>query len=233
MGLISKLAILVAIATLLFSLIKPVAADSKNFQDLQSRMASELIIEFSKSDFIKYVMTESREYDVLIYYTLTSKCTHCVTIEDELKEVAYSYVQSKKHLSEGNPNRPVIFAKMEYNADNAEIFAASDYTSVPILALAKPSIVKKFISDKIIEYPDSLEWKISSQDFFDAGKLLEHINKITNSDVELKYTFYRIMMGNILIFGVLAVLFFFKDHIAEVLQLRIVWIVGTVIIYIL
>ena len=180
------------------------------------------------------MLEEHSDYDVLIYYTLSTKCDHWVTIEEELKQVAYSYLQSERHLSNDPDKRPVIFAKIEYNALNSGIFLLSNYTSVPILALAQPSIVKNARENKRIEYPSKLEWKISAMDFFDAGKLLEHINKITNSNVELKYTFARVMIGNIIIIlGAGCALFFLKGYIAMIIQNKAMWMIGTVVIFVL
>ena len=57
------------------------------------------------------MLEEHSDYDVLIYYTLSTKCDHWVTIEEELKQVAYSYLQSERHLSNDPDKRPVIFCK--------------------------------------------------------------------------------------------------------------------------
>jgi OST3 / OST6 family, transporter family len=142
-------------------------------------------------------------------------------------------MQSEMHLSGDETKRPIIFAKIEYNALNSDVFAISNYTSVPILALAQPSLVKSFRQTHSVIYPAKLEWKISSMDFFDAGKIIEHINKITNSNVELKYTLGRVMLGNAIILGACLVLFVLKNYIAMIIQNKTAWMVGTFIIFVM
>ena len=70
-------------------------------------------------------------------------------------------------------------------------------------------------------------------DFFDAGKIMEHVNKITNSNVELKYILSRVMVGNVLILCIAVGLFLLKDIIAMVIQNKTVWMIGTFIIFVM
>lgn len=231
MGYVQTIAIIVAILTLFFSIIEPVAGASK-LEELITRQESNLIIDLNKQDFIKYVLEEHKDYDLIVYYTLSANCEHCVLIEGELEQVSNSYIKAGKHRTENNNRIPVFFVKFEYNQQHQDIFMASEFQSVPILTLATNKLAKQYQEKKKAVYSSKHEWKISSQDFHDAGKLLEHVNKITNLEVELKYTFYRIMAGNTLIFGACAVLFFFKDKISTLLQNKIVWIIGTAIIYV-
>jgi len=154
-------------------------------------------------------------------------------MEEELNEAAYSYIQANKHNPEDKDAVPVIFAKLEFNADHEILFRHCGFTSVPILALAKPELAKTFAETGESKYPKELEWKLSTQDFFDAGKILEHINKITHNNVELKYTFMRIMMGNLLILTILGVLFFFKDTLGQLLQHKIVWMIISVVVFVM
>lgn len=226
-------AILIVITALFATQFQSVASESTKLKELQNRMQSSMIIEFTKDDFKNYWLEEHSDYDVLLYYTLSSKWEHCVTIEEELKQVAYSFIQSERHLHNDETKRPVIFAKIEYNALNSDIFALSNYTSVPILALVQPSLVKSFRDNRAIIYPSKLEWKISSMDFYDAGKIMEHVNKITNSNVELKYTLSRVMIGNVLILCIAVGLFLLKDIIAMVIQNKTVWMIGTFIIFVM
>ena len=107
------------------------------------------------------------------------------------------------------------------------------FPSVPILALVQPSLVKSFRDNRAIIYPSKLEWKISSMDFYNAGKIMEHVNKITNSNVELKYTLSRVMIGNVLILCIAVGLFLLKDIIAMVIQNKTVWMIGTFIIFVM
>ena len=232
MNWIRILAIFIATSTLFLSLFKPVAAGKlEDMQSLQYSYGN--IIEFSKKDFRKYVLTDQREYDVVIYYTLSQRCEHCVSTEQELREAAYSYLQAGKHqVSETNP-RPIFFAKIEYNKNTEEYFRISEYQSVPILSVSTPEMGKEYVDTKMMLYPKNLEWRISGQDFVDAGKILEHLNKVTNNEVELKFTLGRILMGNVLIFSVLGILFFFKDQIGDIIQQRLIWMFGTAAIYIM
>jgi len=221
---------------MIFSLFEPVDAKKPKIdriKELQKLQENELLIELDKETFTRYIIEPSkRDYDVFIYYTLSKKCEHCVSIEGELKEVAYSYIQSDKHKpSDGS--RPIFFAKVEYNDEKTGMFfAASDFSSVPILGFANSELKNEYYLNYHLTYIDKYLWKFSSQDFNDAGKLLEHVNKLSGENVEQKYTMYRIMAGNALIFSVIGVLFFFKDNIGSLLQNKYVWIVGTSLIFI-
>jgi hypothetical protein len=232
MGYIKIVALVVAFLAMFLSLFKPVVAASK-LEELQELQKKDSLIEFGKEEFKKYVAEDQvYDYDMIIYYTLSKKWDHCVQIEEELKQVAYSYVQSGKCTkSEENP-RPIFFSKIEYGEETGEFFVSSDFNSVPILALLSPETKNKLRVSFKLEYPEKHLWKISTQDFFDAGKILEHVNKITHNNIELKYTLYRIMAGNIIIFGAIGVLFFFRDYIGLILQNKIVWMIGTSIIFI-
>lgn len=231
MGYVKTIALVIAVLTFFLSMIEPVAAKDQKTKDMEELQESNLIIELNRNDFIKYVLSQNKEYDVLVYYTLSQNCDHCVDIEKELQQVSYSYIKSNKHLLE-HTQRPIFFVKIEYNQANSEIFAASGFQSVPIICLANEKLAKKYAKNGDAKYDSKYEWKMSTQDFHDAGKLLEHVNKVTHSDVELKYTLYRIMMGNILIFGIAGVLFFFKDYLGGLLRNKTIWMVGTAIIYI-
>lgn len=232
MGYLKTIAISIAILTAFFAMIKPVAAVSKKQTEMQKRQESALLIELERDDFVKYVLEEPRDYDVLVYYTLSQKCDHCIAIETELEQVAYSYVQSGKHLPQEGTQRAIFFVKAEYRRENADIFIASDFSSVPIICLATPELAKQFTEKGTAKYEEKYEWKISTQDFSDAGKLLEHVNKVSKNEVELKYTLYRILTGNLIIFAAFGILFFFRDFLGNLLRNKLVWMIGTALIYI-
>lgn len=223
----------IAIVTVLFGLFPGVAAKSSKLDELRALQERSLIIEFTKSDYQRYVLDEPRDYNIIMYYTLSQKWDHCVSMESELSEVANSYINAKKHLVDPKDGSSIFFAKLEYSQDTEIMFQKCGFTSVPILALSKPEIARQHAEQKTSKYPKDMEWRLSSQDFFDAGKILEHVNKITNENVELKYTLLRIMQGNFLIFALWVLAFFFKDHIGYLLQQKVVWIAGTVVVFIM
>jgi hypothetical protein len=72
---------------------------------------------------------------------------------------------------------------------------------VPGLGHSKPSMgssveARKFKKEEF--------WSVGNDDNVEAPKTLENLNRLMNKDVELKYTLYRILIGNFLIIGVLA-----------------------------
>ena len=64
-------------------------------------------------------------------------------------------------------------------------------------------------------------------DFTYAGKLIRHVNKITNSKVDLGYTMMMTLTRTAMILAAFTVLFLFKNKIAAVIQNRHVWVVGS------
>lgn len=73
MALHKSFVMLIAITTLLFAQFHVVESQSTKLSELQKRMQSSSIIEFSKDDFKNYLLEEHSDYDVLMYYTLSSK----------------------------------------------------------------------------------------------------------------------------------------------------------------
>jgi len=67
----------------------------------------------------------------------------------------------------------------------------------------------------------------------EAPKTLENLNKILNKDVQLKYTFYRIMMGNIVIVVLAAVAWFSKSFVLEIIKIKPLWYFGTALVFIM
>lgn len=216
---------------LFMSFIKPVAASKiTELQDLQSK---ENIISFTKSQYTKYVLESTGDYDIVMYYTLSTRCEHCEDTYSELYQVANSYISAGKHTPTDKSEKPVFFAKLEFNKMNEDLFRLSEFTSVPILTLATDELSKFYLAQGFAKYDKHFEWRMNPQDFVDAGKILEHINKLTNHSVELRYTLNRVLLGNGLILGLVAIVFFFKDHLAALLRIRIIWVIGTAIIFIM
>jgi thiol-disulfide isomerase/thioredoxin len=144
MGLVSIICSIVAAIVFFFSLIKPVTCKVNKVEELQKLQEASNLINLDKSSYTKYVLTEPRPYDIFVFYTLSNNCEHCVQMEEELNQVAYSYIQSKMHKPENYDKNPLFFAKIEFNQMNRNLFVDCDFTSVPILTLAKPSLAKRY-----------------------------------------------------------------------------------------
>lgn len=226
------IALVIAFTAIFFSFIQPVSAKSKRLTEMSKLQENNYIIEFGWKEYKRYVIENPGSYQVIMYFTLTERCDQCVATESELKEVSHSYYKAGKHVPGEDGSLPIFFAKIEYTQANHEAFQLSQFTSVPIIALAGKEMAKQYKTKKTFVYPNKFAWTLNSDDFTDAGKLIEHINKITNSKVDIRYTMMRTLTGTAMILTAFIVLFLIKDKIASLIQNRHIWVIGSSIIFI-
>lgn len=228
------IATIIAVVTLFFSLIEPIAgAKPSKISQLVEMQESANIIKLDSKGYEKYVLKEPRDYDIMMYYTMPNKCEHCDQMESELEQVAFSYIQAGMHkIKPSAEKKPIFFAKLDFNPSNQHHFINSDFQSVPVLCLATKELAETYKNTGKSVYAPNLEWKISSQDFYDASKVLEHINNITNNNVELQYTLMQNLKGFVLIFVICSILFASRNYIRFLLMKQWFWIVLTVIAYV-
>lgn len=67
----------------------------------------------------------------------------------------------------------------------------------------------------------------------EAPKTLENLNKIVNKDVQLKYTFQRIFMENILMIALFAIAWFSRNFVLEIIQIKPLWYIGSSLVFIM
>jgi thiol-disulfide isomerase/thioredoxin len=232
MGYIRVVALVLASVALFFSMIPGVhAAESKQYKELLQKQNSALIIPFEYKDFNRYVMKNPGDYQVIMFYTLSEKCPHCETTEVELEQVANSYIAAGKHHRNEGEN-PIFFAKIEYTQTNQDAFKLSGYTSVPVLTVANLELAETYKKTGKLNYGIKYEWKITSMDFTDAGKLIEHVNKVTDSKVDIKFTFSRNLFGASLILAALFFIFFIRKWISDFIRNKVAWNVVSAIVFI-
>mmetsp|Transcript_8624 Transcript_8624/g.9804 ORF Transcript_8624/g.9804 Transcript_8624/m.9804 type:complete len:362 (-) Transcript_8624:34-1119(-) len=232
-GYVRFIAIAITALAIFFSFIQPVQAATKRLTELQTLQESSYMMEFSWKQFKRYVIENPGDYQIVMYYTLSDRCEHCVTFEGELTEVAYSYYKASRHLVKEDNKIPTFFAKIEYTQGNQQAFQLSSMQSVPVLTLATKSLSETYVKTNTLKYSDKLLWSLGQTDFVDAGKFIEHVNKITHNQIDIRYTFIRTLSGTALILGALGVLFLLKNKLASLIQNRVIWVIGSAIVYIL
>ena len=232
MGYIRVVALVIASVALFFSMIPGVnAAESKQYKELLEKQNSALIIPFEYKDFNRYVMKNPGDYQIVMFYTLSDRCPQCISAEAELEQVANSYIGAGKHYrNEGET--PIFFARIEYTPANQEAFKLSGYTSVPVLTVANLELAETYKKTGKLDYSIKYEWKITSADFTDAGKLIEHVNKVTDAKVELRFTFGRNLFGASIILAALFAIFFIRNYISDFIRNKLAWNVVSAIVFI-
>lgn len=54
--------------------------------------AKDNVIEFSPSDYMKYVVQNPRPYDVVMIFNVKANCQHCEIVQSEFAQTVYSFV---------------------------------------------------------------------------------------------------------------------------------------------
>ncbi|CAI2373292.1 unnamed protein product [Moneuplotes crassus] len=226
------IALTIAFTAIFFSLIKPVQAKGKRLKELQAMQESSYIMNFNWREFKRYVLQNSGEYQIILDYTIGENCDHCEVFESELSEVAYTYHSAGMHLDQDLDSKlPIFFAKIEFNQNNREAFLISEFNSAPILAIATKKEADQYKEEKKVIYDGKTSWVMSAQDVTEAGVLIEHVNRMTGNKLPIRYTMLRTAKGTILILIALGILFFLKDKLASLIQNRIVWFIGSAVVY--
>jgi len=73
------------------------------------------------------------------------------------------------------------------------------YLGVSYLDLKRPPRLKSF-------YPEEAKWLINQKEIFDARKQINFINNILSTDVQIKQTFKKILLKNVVVMSVMAAL---------------------------
>lgn len=233
MGYVQIIAMCIAVATLFFSLPRGVAAKTNRLDELRKLQSSSLLINFEWKEFDRYIIQNPGDYQIVMFYTVAQGCPMCESVESELAEVSYSFISANKQYGDEESKQiPIFFARISFTESNKQPFVLSEFRSVPVLALADKSLADFYSKNKNLTYETKKMWQMGPQDFSDAGKLLEHVNKISGHKVELKYTLWKRVLGTGLIMAVLGCVFLLKKVLLYLITNRIVWMVGSAIIFI-
>lgn len=153
----------------------------------------------------------------------------CEQLYPELEQVSYSYSQAGWNNPQENGDLPVFFVSYEFKQERQETFKSLGINRVPAIGFSQPSHAK--ISNK--EFKESEMWMVGHDENVEAPKTLENLNKIMNKDVQLKYTLNRILMGNLIIFGLAAVAWFSRNFVLEIIHIKPLWYIGAAIVFVM
>lgn len=204
-------------------------------QELRDKILSSTddIVTLTAAEYQHFVNESPRPYDVVVYFT-APQCTLCEDIEEELKKVAVLYKQNGAvypYRDGAKRLRAVYFVKVVFEASTKSIFGQFGFKSVPNLLVSQPKMLRLKDSEKV-EYFRSYLWQISHSDgTLTSQKLLEHVNKKTERNVEYKESILNLLIV-LAIFGMIAMtgVWLFLKFRPFFLNTKL-WFVGSMTVY--
>jgi len=229
--------ILMISTILILSLLNKVSSHPKG-DDLRKQLsnAEKNVITFTGATFKELVMKHPRPYDVVILFTLKSKCILCEMVKNEYYQVSESFYQAGGHKPDKeNHRRGVMFGIIYYSEDTASIFKGLKLPSTTSILYTTPKNLVfddnndsslKFEEDFVIGYKDR-------SDTVYAHKMLEFVNAKSGRKFELRknplmFILYFLVFIFVLVFG-----FTLFTKFKQVFLSPNLWLIGTLIIYII
>lgn len=232
-GYMRLIALAITFMAIFFSLIKPVEGKGKRLKELQALQGSNYIITFGWKEFKRYVLQNPGDYQIILTYTVLENCDACVNLDSELAQVSHTYYKAGIYEdADETHDVPTFFARIEFNQENREAFLMSEFQSAPVLVLATKDVADQYKEDKKVIYDDKTQWVMAAQDVVEASVLIDHVNRLTGNKLNIRYTLMRTAQGTIVILAALTALFLLRDHLANIIQNRVAWFVGSSIVYI-
>ncbi len=155
------------------------------------------------------------------------KCPKCDELASELDIVSYSYYVAGEHLHEPESGElPIFFVSFEFEQSRRDLFIEMGVDRVPAIGVSTPKMASgsRSFGEKV--------WLISNDDNVEAQKALENINNLFKKDVQLSYTIKRILMGNVLIIGIVALAFIGRNFLRQMLMMKPVWFILSGVIFV-
>jgi hypothetical protein len=56
------------------------------------------IIQFDATSYMKYVAKNPRPYDVVMMYSVTANCEHCLNVVEEYAQTSFSFAKDRGNL---------------------------------------------------------------------------------------------------------------------------------------
>lgn len=201
---------------------KQVSASDNNF------------ITFSAATFRELVMKHPRPYDVVVLFTLKSKCSICETVKNEFQQVSQSFYEAGGHKPDmENRRRSVIFGVLYYSDDTASIFKGLKLPSTTSILYTSPkNLVLDDNNDSHLKYEEDFVVEYHKYDSVYAHKILEFVNAKSGRKIELRknplmFILYFLVFIFILILGFTLFTKFNKVFLSPHL-----WLIGSFVIYI-
>jgi hypothetical protein len=128
------------------------------------------VIPFTVQQYKELVLENPRPYDVVTLFTVRSGCDECLSVQDEMTGVQYSFKQA---------NENVFFGVLYYQQDPEvkEIFSQHRIATVPHICTSKQELRRDANEDF---YRTEDVWFIKKDDAHESQVQLTFINKRLN-----------------------------------------------------
>lgn len=192
------------------------------------------IITFTAATYRELVMKHPRPYDVVVLYTLKSKCSICESVKKEFSQVAQSFFEVGGHKPDmENRRRSTIFGILYYSDDTASIFKGLKLPSTTSILYTTPkNLVVDDNNDSSIKFEEDFVQEFHKYDTVYAHKILEFVNAKSGKKIELRknplmFILYFLIFVFILILG-----FTLFTKFNQVFLSPNLWLIGSFVIYI-
>jgi hypothetical protein len=169
------------------------------------------------------VVKNPRPYDVVMIYNVAVNCEHCIIVQNEYKQVAYSFMKERGAAQSTHKEKKTFFGVLFFSNEQKiqTIFRGHELTTVPYLAVSSQNSKR---DGKMETFYDTTDlWLIGSNEVYDAQKQIDFVNNHLRTDVKIKFTFLQILVKNVLGLSVIAFLFFFVKFSYPILLNQKTW----------
>jgi len=204
--------------------------------ELRQRMlaSKDGIIFLNAEDYKKFVLTEPRPYDLVVYFSAYS-CKFCDEVYESYKEAAAAYVEAKAiyPTKEGeNIKRSVFFAIIYYADDTRSIYQQTKVERVPDIFVTHPKYARLTTEGHKDEYIKKYLLDASrSSVYVGTQKVLEYVNVSVGRTVENKESvlklFYVLLILGIPFAALIRIYLRFK----KLADNPIFWLIGSYFVY--
>jgi hypothetical protein len=185
--------------------------------------AQDKIIQFDYNSYMDLVVKNPRPYDVVMIYNVAQNCEHCFVVQDEYKQVAYSFIKERGIAQSSHIEKKIFFGVLYFtNEINIQsIFKGHQLTTVPYLAVSAQNSKRDAKMETF--YLSTDMWLIGSNEVYDAQKQIDFVNNHLRTDVKIKFTFTQILLKNMVGLMLISFLFFFVKYTYFVLLNQWTW----------
>ena len=198
-----------------------------------SHIPNVIVLSRGEDYFDLIAQKEHRPYDVVLFTNLMPKeqeerCPHCFKLETQIPALVNSFVQDRKN-KHVNAERRIFFVKLYIDRENDGLitaFQATGYGTVPWISVSPQPITKnkKVIKGEGNFFEKPHEWNILNDQDPAAMKLVEFVNNVLKTDVQLKLSLEQLIKSNAAITGILAAFVVFIILFYKVLLFQWLWL---------
>ena len=195
--------------------------------------ASNNIIQFTPQIYRDYVLKNPRPYDVVVLFTVESRCDLCELVRPEFDQTVFSFVQERGDNKDFSKERSIFFGVLNFaaEAEIQSIFQDHGFKTVPYLAVSSMNLKRDANLENF--FAEEEKWHIGGNEVYDAQKQIDFVNNHLRTDVQIKYTFSSICKKNLVAFCAIAVLMYFVKTVYPILMNQLVWFSIAIMVFLI